>query len=271
MSIATTIVGIDGPLTLFNSEANLPLARIICLHGWTLDHRSFDRQLPLIDHGLCITRYDRRGFGLNPQNPCTAGDLADLDQIVMASDLPVILYGVSQGARLALRYALSHGDKLTGLVFQGGLVDCYPYDPRAQDEPPLRHYESLLNDSGLTTMKSEWLKHPLMSSGVLPKDLPALADLVQNYSGLDLKGSASSTVNQNNLADEVKLTCPLLVTVAAMDSEQRQEHAKRLASENEGTRILQTDGGHLCNFSHAEEFNSQLLEWIGHLGLSQTA
>ena len=128
MSIATTIVGIDGPLTLFNSEATSPLARIVCLHGWTLDHRSFDRQLPLVKHGLCITRYDRRGFGLNPQTPCITGDLDDLDQIVMASDLPVILYGVSQGARLALRYALSHGDKLGGLVFQGGLVDCYPYE-----------------------------------------------------------------------------------------------------------------------------------------------
>ena len=81
-----------------------PRINLLCLHGWTLDSRSFNPQLALVSSQLQLVRYDRRGFGRNTLPPCFQTELDDLPAIMRSLSGSVVLWGVSQGARLALRY-----------------------------------------------------------------------------------------------------------------------------------------------------------------------
>ena len=52
-----------------------------------------------------VATFDRRGFGASPLEPDFARELDDLSKVTRALPGRVIVYGVSQGARLALRAA----------------------------------------------------------------------------------------------------------------------------------------------------------------------
>lgn len=128
--------------------------------------------------------------------------VADLDRLVDLAagqhvDRPVFLLGHSMGGSLALRYALAHGDRLTGLVVSGPLVqvegrpaakllgrllgavapsapvarldpNLISRDPevvRAYVEDPLVHHDPLP-----AATVSEFLRH----AATLPEDVPGI-------------------------------------------------------------------------------------------------
>ena len=111
---------------------------------------------------MALATFDRRGFGRNALSPGLDRELEDLDAIMSALQGPIIGFGVSQGARLLLRYAATRPDRLAGLVLQGGLVDGLAVD---ESELPIAHYARLLRAGQRTTFAQEWLSHPL-SAGV---------------------------------------------------------------------------------------------------------
>lgn len=247
-----------------NSKA--PTAVLLCIHGWTLDHRSFERQLPLTEHGINLLTFDRRGFGKNSSNPDTDLDLSDVHHLVLTSDLPVILYGVSQGARLALRYAQVYPKRLKGLIFQGGLADSCAFDPSSEDEPPLTQYRKLVQNNELENLRDHWVRHPLMRAGLSDKDTTILREQLNDYQGLDLLTPETKTLFSLPKTKRETLDVPMLITVAEQDSKQRKFHAESLLRSRNAS-ALRSEGGHLCNFSHHEGFNRDVLSWIRTLGL----
>ena len=247
-----------------NSKA--PTVVLLCIHGWTLDHRSFERQLPLTEHGINLLTFDRRGFGRNSSPPDTDLDLSDVHHLVLTSDLPIILYGVSQGARLALRYAQAYPNRLKGLIFQGGLADSCAFDPSSDDEPPLAHYRKLVQSNQLETLRDHWVQHSLMRAGLSDKDTAILREQLNDYQGLDLLTPANNTLFSSPKSKRETLDVPMLVTVAEQDSKQRKFHAESLLRSRNAS-ALRSEGGHLCNFSHHEDFNRDVLSWIRTLGL----
>jgi pimeloyl-ACP methyl ester carboxylesterase len=103
---------------------------VILLHGWTLDRRSWHRQLPdlVTEVGLPtrLIAYDARGHGRSsPIHRSTAnlGRLADdLAGVIdhLAPDGPVVLVGHSLGGMTAIEYAHRHADMFAERI--GGLV-----------------------------------------------------------------------------------------------------------------------------------------------------
>jgi pimeloyl-ACP methyl ester carboxylesterase/DNA-binding CsgD family transcriptional regulator len=107
--------------------SGLPLVRAAT---W-LTHLDFDWESPVWRHwleclgdGHTVIRYDERGCGLSDRE---VGDLsvetwvADLETVVDAAGLDrFALLGVSQGAAIALVYAVRHPERLTHLVLYGG-------------------------------------------------------------------------------------------------------------------------------------------------------
>jgi pimeloyl-ACP methyl ester carboxylesterase len=99
--------------------------------GTWMSHLEFDLSSPVWGHLLAwlsqrftLLRYDQRGNGLSDWN---AADLSfeawvrDLETVIDASGLaPVALLGLSQGAPVAIAYAVRHPERVSHLILHGG-------------------------------------------------------------------------------------------------------------------------------------------------------
>lgn len=250
---AEIAVHLNGP-----SEARCTL---LCVHGWTLDHRAFDRQLTLADAGVRLATFDRRGFGRSGLEPDLEREVDDLARIATALPGPVLAYGVSQGARLLLRLAATAPNAVAGILVQGGVVDGLSVDA---EEVPFEHFADLLRQGQMARFLEEWLAHPLMSGGVSSADASLIRQLVEQYSGVDLIRGACRPVASDLRTALGALSLPLAVIDADLEVASRKVHSQFLIEEC-GAVSIPVPGGHLCNVTHAEEFNNQILRWIDSL------
>jgi pimeloyl-ACP methyl ester carboxylesterase/DNA-binding CsgD family transcriptional regulator len=96
-----------------------------------LSHLEFDWQSPVWRHWLAelsrehaLIRYDERCCGLSDWNVADVSFAAwtrDLESVVQAAGLDrFALLGISQGASLAIDYAVRHPERVTHLVLHGG-------------------------------------------------------------------------------------------------------------------------------------------------------
>ena len=104
-----------------------PLVKVA---NW-LSHLEFDWDSPVWRHWLVelsrthrLVRYDERGCGLSDWNVDELSFekwLRDLELVVDATGLDRFpLLGISQGASIAIAYAVKHPERVTHLVFHGG-------------------------------------------------------------------------------------------------------------------------------------------------------
>ena len=257
------ILAPDGAvLSLGIVEPSAPRITLVCVHGWTLDHRSFRKQIPLCDLGVRLVVFDRRGFGENAAAPGLDLEMDDLNAVIEQFDGPVIGFGVSQGARSLMRHSVCYPDRLAGLVVQGGLVDGLPTDA---EEIPVARFSALIQAGDLQTFFCEWLAHPLMGAGVPPSQQEEVADLVSGYKGRDLMPDAIQAEPMDITAALQSASVPLAVIEASEENEVRRRHAVFLAQQC-GATAIPMPGGHLCHFTHADVFNARLMKWLTRLG-----
>jgi DNA-binding winged helix-turn-helix (wHTH) protein/pimeloyl-ACP methyl ester carboxylesterase len=138
-------VEVDGPpadqeVTYCRAADGVHLAVARCGHGpdlvktanW-LNHIAHDSESPIwaptfarLARRFCLTRYDERGTGLSDRDvPCIGFEsfVADLATVVDAAGLERFgLWGISQGAAVAVAYAARHPERVSRLVLCGGYV-----------------------------------------------------------------------------------------------------------------------------------------------------
>src|SRR5438477_7104454 len=108
------------------SGAGAPLVKV---SNW-LSHLEFDWQSPVWAHLLrelsaehTLIRYDERGCGLSDWHAHLSFDewISDLESVVEANNVPRFpLLGISQGASIAIAYAVRHPERVSHLVLHGG-------------------------------------------------------------------------------------------------------------------------------------------------------
>ena len=94
---------------------------IIFCHGFGGSARNFKLQARVLSPKFRVTLFDLRGHARSPapegrQAYSPAALLADLDELVQAEQTPLILAGLSLGAKLALDYALDNPSRVRALV-----------------------------------------------------------------------------------------------------------------------------------------------------------
>lgn len=253
------IIGTDGVTIRFTvAESDDAFVTLLCVHGWTLDHRSFVHQRALSHSGVRVVSFDRRGFGHNQSAPGLDLEIDDLDALVNALPAPVVGFGVSQGARLLLRYAVKRPQKLAGLVLQGGLVDGLSVEG---PELPFARYASLFEAGDRDAFIREWLAHPLMSEGVPEAQKADIEKLLDRYEGRDLLSDSCVPAPMDVTSRLPALTMPMAVMDAASESPERREHAHFLIDQC-GAAALPMPGGHLCHFTHPDQCNAAIADWL---------
>jgi pimeloyl-ACP methyl ester carboxylesterase len=194
------------------------------IHGWALDHRIFDAQVAGLRNDLLVLRYDRRGFGRSDAPPDLAREVDDIDALLDAMGLESAhVLGMSQGGRIALRYAVTRPARVRSLILQGAAVDGFNADEDESERIPVQEYADLAKRGNLHEVRHRWLRHPMMRLDArFSNEAILLRKIVFEPGGYAYPIDVSSALPRFHR--------PVLLITGATESVNRKRHAAELLS-----------------------------------------
>lgn len=212
---------------------------LVLLHGWALDLDYWNPAVALLAPHFTLLRFDRRGFGLSQGMPDPQRDIADLAAVMDAAGVQcAALLGMSQGARLALRFAKTFEARVHALVLDGApALDAEP-------ELPMDEFRQLLQDEGTAALQAAIGRHALMK---LHRGQTAsrtlLETILRRYRGLDLIHPAEASTQ----SDMAAIQAPVLIISGSHDTLERRQAAAALQATLPAARQVHLrDAGHLA-------------------------
>jgi pimeloyl-ACP methyl ester carboxylesterase len=231
---------------------------LLLLHGWALDLNSWDLVAPLLAQHFTVLRFDRRGFGLSEGTPDIHRNVDDLEAVLQAADVPhAAVLGMSQGARLAVHFALRHPARVHALILDGAPA------VEAETELPLAQYRAHLHAGGAPALQAAVLAHPLMqlrgpTDGAM-RASEALRATVARYRGLDLL----HPVHRATAPDLRGIKVPTLIINGGEDSVERRQAAQLLQQAITGARREELAGaGHLALLDEPRGYARVVTEFL---------
>ena len=235
---------------------------VLLLHGWTLDLDMWTPQFATLASRYRLIAFDRRGYGLSSGAPSIEHDLADIAQLLAILAVErVTVVGMSQGARVALRWAMRSPHTTACLVLDGPPHDLLAVG-RPDGEITLSVYRELVRNEGIEAFRRQWLEHPLMrlrTSDARARGL--LREMVGRYPGRDLL--ANDTEHLPEIGDLEQLDLPVLVINGEHDTDVRIGAGAGLARALAQVQVaVIPDAGHLSNLDNPGAYDTALSEFI---------
>jgi pimeloyl-ACP methyl ester carboxylesterase len=227
---------------------------VLLIHGWALDVDMWTPQFATLANRYRLIAFDRRGFGLSSGRPGIELDVSDIEQLLAKLSLEQIaIVGMSQGARVALRWAMRSPHRTTCLVLDG---------PPGNGEITLAAYRELVRSKGVEAFRRQWLEHPLMRLHTHDARAHALLrEMVNRYPGYDLL--ADNTENLAAVGDLHQLDLPVLIINGEHDSDARIGAGTELARTLPDVRLAVIPAaGHLSNLDNPCAYNAVLGEFF---------
>jgi pimeloyl-ACP methyl ester carboxylesterase len=241
---------------------------VVLIHGWGVDRRMWAHQIAAFRRHFTTVTYDRRGCGQTTATADYMLELEDIDTILDELKLKAAgILGMSQGGRLAMRYALTRPSRVTGLVLQGAPLDDPPL-PLAGDACvlPLVRYAEMLRRGDRAAVARELSAHPLMSAGERRTQAQAEIDaMLKDYRGEDLLRSAVTPAEQEPLfaSDLTAIHARTLVITGSNELLWLRRVADRIARNIYGARRrVIRGGGHFVNMTHIGDYNRCVIEFL---------
>jgi 3-oxoadipate enol-lactonase len=239
----------------------------LLVHGWALDLDMWQPQLTGLAHCCRMVAFDRRGFGLSSGEPDIGKDVDDVLAILESLAIRrTAIVGMSQGARVALRFAQRFAERVSCLILDG---PPWPHSTQETDELPMQRYRELVAEQGLEAFREQWLHHPFTQLHNGNASTAALLrEIVARYPAHDLRHPEAQPITHE--LDVTGVDIPVLVINGVHDS------AVRLAAGRELTLLLPNvrhsivaGAGHLPNLDNPAVYNSLLCDFV--LGHGSTA
>ncbi|HYW26849.1 MAG TPA: alpha/beta hydrolase [Terriglobales bacterium] len=249
---------------------------VVLIHGYPLSSRAWDKQVPvLLEAGLRVITYDRRGFGKSSQ-PTTGYDYdtfaADLKTLMDHLDLrDTTLVGHSMGTGEVTRYLGKYG---SARVARGVLVSPIPpFLLKTADNPeglPRSLFDGFVKSALADT--PSWMKGFLDSfynidvlGGKLVTD-----PTFQSSLNVALAASATAAVaciptwETDFRGDLAKIDVPILVVDGDADRVLPFPNTgKRLTGLIKEMDLVVIEGGpHAIAWTHADRVNQALLDFV---------
>jgi pimeloyl-ACP methyl ester carboxylesterase len=236
---------------------------VMFLHGWALDQRMWRQQYALADKGLRVVTMDRRGFGASSAPPDLARETDDITRVLDTLCLDkVALVGMSQGGRIALRYAFAAPERLSHLVLQGAPIDGFPTAPSTAEAVPVERYREYLFKGDKAALLRDWLQHPLMCHDRRIA-AEAVDELATGYAGRDLLQGATDRYEINVFARLPSLVLPSIYIVGEYDTAWLKTVADTFEKLVPNGHAVSVPGaGHMCNVTRPHFYNNILLDLL---------
>jgi len=242
---------------------------LVLVHGFGLDMRMWDPQVPDLAARFRVVRYDCRGFGASgPFDPAVgythAGDLlALLDHLAVER---AVLAGLSFGGRVVMQAALTAPERVVGLVLLDAVLDGGPWD--SASAAALDAASRQARARGLRAGREAWLAHPLFAAARQQPDVAgSLAAMVGGYPGQHWIGHDPHRQTGPRPIDALEqLVMPVLVAIGERDVPGFREMAAVLARRIPGAQYhVIADAGHMINMERPAVVNELLARFLDQL------
>ena len=240
-------------------------AAVVFIHGWTLDLDAWEPQAAALAGSFRVIRYDRRGFGLSEGTPERSADLEDLGVLLDHLRLDAVtLVAHSQGARVALGFALRQPERVAVLVLDGPPDETGDAATAGDEDFSIAEYRRLVAEQGVDAFRRAWRSHPLMRLHTDDAAAHALAARVlERYPARDLQGAAEAPPPPAGTSAIARLTMPSLVVNGDLDTLVRRRAGESLARAlPRGERVVLPGAGHLPNLDAPRAYNDALQAFL---------
>jgi 3-oxoadipate enol-lactonase len=235
---------------------------ILFVHGWAIDLDMWTPQFAALAGRYRLIAFDRRGFGFSSGTAGIDHDLADIEQLLSRLGIDSIaIVGMSQGARVALRWALYSPGATRCLILDGPPRDILAVG-RPEGEVTLAAYRELVRDQGIEAFRRQWLQHPLMRLYTNePRAHALLREMVGRYPGHDLMGD--ETAQLPGIGIPQRLDLPILIVNGEHDTAVRIGAGAELARALPHAHLAIIPGaGHLSNLDNPGAYNQALDQFL---------
>jgi len=250
---------------------------VILIHGYPLSCSSWEKQLPvLLNAGHRVIAYDRRGFGKSSQ-PTTGYNYdtfaEDLHQLITHLDLrDFALVGFSMGGGEVARYIGKYGSKgMSKAVILSGVPPFLlktPDNPDGVDQGVFDGIEKAVTADRYAFF-TEFFKNFYNTDVLLNKRVSE--QVVQASWNVAALSSATASLacvptwHEDFRKDLAKIDIPTLVMHGDADRILPINAAgARTAKLIKGARfVVVKDGPHCISWTHADEVNTELVNFLG--------
>jgi 3-oxoadipate enol-lactonase len=264
---STSVLALPGAALVYDVHGSGPA--VILVHGFGLDLRMWDPQLPALAADFLVVRYDCRGFGsTGPADSGVPYTHAE-DLIALLNELGIaeaVLVGLSFGGRVALQAALLVPARVRALVLLDAVLDGVPWDPESQaarDE-----VARAVRRGGVRAGRAAWLAHPLFAAARQRPELASqLAEMVSGYPGQHWLGQDPHRPDPRPPIEALdELTMPALVIAGEADVPGFLAMSEVLARRIPGAEYRRIGAaGHMVNMEQPDVVNDLLIDFLTRL------
>jgi len=226
---------------------------IILIHGFAMDTRIWDRQFSVLAEHHRVVRYDLRGFGRSDLPKTQYSTLDDLHAMMEKLGIEkACIVGVSLGGSLAVEFALTYPERLTGLVLAGSTLRGYPFSDDYIKE--FLYYRKIARREGVAVAQAKTLGNPLLESiSKKPALFAPVKAMIRDYSGFHwLKHDPHRVFYPPVMKRLSEVTCPVQIVVGQRDIPDIRAIAERLGREiKQARKVVIPDVGHMAvSYTH---------------------
>ncbi len=250
---------------------------IVLIHGFPLSGRSWEKQIPpLLNAGFRVITYDRRGFG-NSSQPSIGYDYdtfaSDLNRLLTELDLhDVVLGGFSMGGGEAARYLATYGsDRVRAAIFMSSIPPFLlktPETPNGIDQGVFDDIQAAITADRfayLTAFYNDFYNLDVLLGERISEE--AVRDSWNVAASASPIGTwaCPPTWHTDFREDLRKIDVPTLVVHGTADRILPIEATGARTHEmvKDSQYVVIDDAPHGCLWTHADEINRALLEFVG--------
>lgn len=256
----------DTKLAVHTSGSGIP---VLLLHAFPLDHRMWQRQLPLAEH-LRLVIPDQRGFGQStdgkPESICQLAHdaVALLDALHVAG--PAVICGVSMGGYVAQHVAVRYPDRVAAVVLIDTKLEADTEEARAARsdlaERVGRVGQAILADAMIPK---------LLATSSEARALPGREDVIErlrqsitSQSVSTIQAALATLADRPDMTEAMrKVEAPTLLVVGAEDVITPPACMEAAEAVIPNAKLLEVPlAGHLVPLERPEIFNPALLRFL---------
>jgi pimeloyl-ACP methyl ester carboxylesterase len=240
-------------------------AAVVLVHGFSLDLRMWDDQVPALAERYRVVSYDLRGFGRSaiPESGVHYHHLDDLVGLLdhLAIERAAVV-GLSLGGAVALDAVLRHPDRFSALVLVDAVMPSFDAPDLSALTGPIW---SAGRELGADAARRLWIGCPLFTiANERPSCRNALRRIIGDYSGWGWTDPDPGTWAEPDCAAQLhRIAVPTLVVVGEQDIDGMRRMSDALAEGILGARIVVLPGlGHMPNMEDPAAFNRIVLRFL---------
>lgn len=245
---------------------------LVFIHGYSLDLRMWDDQMPVFTKKYRVIRYDRRGFGKSSGVEQTYNaDAEDLYKLLKHLKITsCYVLGMSQGGGAALYFALRYPQMVDALILQDTGVEGFRW-PRNPKHIKTKSLREIARTEGLEKAKEVWLQYPLFEvSRKKPEVFRKLREIIKDYPGKSLLRAyppQSESLDKSKAKQAIdrlhEIQVPTLVILGEFESIGMHAVADALTyGIPNAEKIVIPGAGHMANMDEPNAFNTTLLRFL---------